>query len=549
MSARTLISARGQFDPAPLRDLPNDDDDHISLVATLSAYGLQQREFLDAVFETTFVSSARDNLISAARVDGHDSAIVAEPPRHLCILDVASCDGPDTQQEELRELAWNLSLSIADVVLFVIRMRDLSRVQSNGLSALGPALTQMLVLRADSVVPTPSSKRGFVVIVRDYESDVVRRDDIVQGFLIEIQNIYAKLAKPPRSSPRISDLYEFEFVLLPNEKLEPDNYSTALDELKQKLLEPTSDDYYFESSAFAHDTESSVVDSAQNAWSGMEKERTRDVPPNKDLMSTFDCDNAMRKVFEKYQQGVWLWRRETDGGVIVEDFGKAADTLYKKTIAVFEADASPHKGSKAFKRKRDELKDLVNVDLYNLFVVQIAKLREVTFRTFRDNLDAINDTTPRLDKEVNNVVKESQKSFQKNASALRPAFSSWRYDNDEKELVNKMREFATDKLQRARLADYQEGDGRRNRRRRAAIASAAPTRRHPVSLGLHYLNPAPFGWKDSRYEKLNHDDAIAYDTDAPIFGAGSQGGSGLPLAPSDPAWQRANQEYIYSERK
>lgn len=548
MPVRTLISPRGQFESASLRDLPNDDDDHISVVATLSAYGLHQRKFLDAVFETSFVSSSKDNIISAAQVDGHDSAIVAEPPRHLCILDVAPCDGPDAQQEELRELAWNLSVSIADVILFVIRMRDLARVQSNGLAALGPALTQMLMFRADSVVSVPSSKRGFVVVVRDYESDIVRRDDIIQGFLMEIQNVYAKLAKPPRSSSRISDMFEFEFVLLPNEKLEPEGYSSALDDFKQKLLEPTSDDYYFENSAFAHDTESSIVDCAQQAWSEMEKERNRDVPPNKDLMSTFDCDNAMRKVFEKYQQGIWLWRRETDGGVIVEDFGKAADDMYKKTISVFEADASPHKGSKAFKRKRDELKDLLNVDLYNLFVVQIAKLREVTFRTFRDNLDGINDTTPRLDKEVNAVVKESQRSFQKNASSLRPAFSSWRYDNDEKELVNKLREFATDKLQRARLADYQDGDGRRNRRRRAAIASAAaPKRRQPISLGLHYLNPAPFGFKDSRYEKLNHDDAIGYDTDAPIFGA--QGGSGLPLAPADPAWQRANQEYIYSERK
>lgn len=547
MVVRTLISSDGKFDSAPIDNFPSDRDDCVSVVASFGAYGLAQDQFLDAVFETSFSSSLNNNLVSAAQVDGHDSAILAEPPRHLCVLDVAPCDGPDTQREELRELAWNLSLSISDVVMFLVRMRDLTRLQSNGLSALGPALTKVLMMRSDSVVPTPSSKRGFLVVVCDYEAEVLQRDEIVKGFLNEMQNMYAKIAKPPRSPSRISELYEFEFVLLPSQKLDPESYSSSIDDLKLKLLEPTSDDYFFEASAYAHDIDPSFVNSVKNIWTSMENERTSDMPPSKDLMSTFDCDNAMRKVFQKYEQSIRVWRRETDGGVVIEDFGKAADNMYKETIAVYEADASPHRGSRAFNRKRDELKDLLNVDLYNLFVVQIAKLRDVTFRVFKDNLDAIAESTPRLDREVNSTLKECQNSFRTNANALRPGFSSWRYDSDEKELITKMRDLATDKIQRARIADYQESGGRRNRRRRAAIASAAPKRRQPISLGLHYLNPAPFGWKDSRYEKLNHDDSMEFNTDAPIFGAGNQGA--LPLAPTDAAWQRANQEYIYSERK
>lgn len=556
MATATLISADGKLSTSCLRAIPSEREESVSVIAAVSGYGLRQTDLLNTLFDKSFTTHSADgDVISTSLVRGHDSAVMAEPPRHLFIMNVDAVDAPYAVQpdrEDVREMAWHLSLSVSNVVLFTVRMNDLARPQSNGLAAIQASLTQMLILQSDAIVPTPSGKRVFFVVVRDYDSDVIQRQDIASGFLQQMEALYAKVAKPSRSPSRITDLFDFEFCLLPNEALAPELYTSALDALKLRLTDAAMDDYLFEGGAYARSPNISLADAAEQAWNRMEKDRTQDMPPKKDLMSAFDCGTAMRKVFDKYQASVRVWTREIDGGVIIDKFGEAAAGIVKETITVYEQEAAPHKGSKAFKRKRDELKDLLDADLYNLFVVQIAKLREVTYRLFKETLDAIDENEARLDKQVKMALKDSQKSFRTNAEALRPGFATWRFDNDEKELAAKMREDATDKLQRARLADYQEGGGRTGRRRRAAIASVAPKKRQPISLGIHYLDPAPFGFKDSRYEKLNLDDSVQYDDQAPMFQQEGRGGGGLavPLAPSrNSGWQRSNQDFIYTERK
>lgn len=546
MSVQTLISPSGEFNATSLESLGVDPDDSVSVITTLSAYNLDQSKLLDQVFGTEFSSSSSQG-ITTALVNGDDSAVMTEAPHNSLILNVEPFDGPDRSREELRERAFHFSLSICDALLFIVRMNDLSRVQTNGIASLRAGLTHVLMLQADDVVPAPKEKRAFIVIVRNHEAEVLPRDEIISGFLQEMQVVYQNVAKPPRSPPRVTDLFDFEFILLPSEKLFPEDYENAVTTFRTRLLDPAVDDYFFEGARFSKTASTPLREPAAKAWEKLDTEQTGDIPPTKDLMSAFDCDNAMRKVFEKYQRGVRVWRREADGGVIIEKFGEAASDMVQKTISVYEQDAAPHKGSKAFKRKKEELRDLLDADLYNLFIVQIAKLREVTYRMFKEKVSAIEDSEPRLEKAVDNALKDSQKSFRANAEALRPKITSWRYDNDTKELATQMREDATEKLQRARIADYQESGGR-SRRRRAPISGGKP--RQPINVSFHYLDPAPFGWRDSRYEKLSVDDNLSFNgSNAAPTGSGVSGIS-APLAPArDSDWHKKNQDFIYTERK
>jgi len=447
-------------------------------------------------------------------------------------------------------------MAMADVVFFVVRMNDLPRVESNGITGLRSSITEALMLQSDGAVPAPSSKCAFLVVVRDFEPDVLSREELISGFLQEMQMVYSAVAKPPRSPPRVTEIFEFEFVTLPSKTLVQSEYQEAVAGLRSRLIDPAADDYFFEGSLYARNTSISLAECATTAWNTLEAEQTQDIPPTKDLMSAFDCGNAMRNVYEKYQRSVRVWRRETDGGGIIENFGSSANSMVQKTIEVYEQDAAPHKGSTAFKRKRNELKDLLDADLYGLFVNQIAKLREVTYRLFKDKLDDIESSDTGLEKKINTALKDAQKEFRVGAEALRPAFSSWRFDNDTKELASQMREDATERLQRARLLDYQERGGRRGRRRRLGDGVASGSKpRQPISVGIHYLDPAPFGWKDSRFEKLSVDDNLQFNS-AGALGAGSggssSGGGGLsvPLMPSrGSGWGNKNQEFIYTERK
>lgn len=555
MSAQTFVSPSGKLDLAPLHGLPSDPEESVSLIATLGAHSLRQAQLLDQIFSTQF-SGTESQGITAAPVYGDDSAVMTDTPHNMLILNVEPFDGPDVSREESRERACHLALALSDVVLFVVRMNDLSRVNTNGVAALRASITQMLILQSDGVVSTPTDKRAFLVFVRDFEADVMSREEIISGFLQEMQTVYNLVAKPPRSPVRITELFEFEFFLLPNEKLLSAEYDASIAKVRQQLLDPAADDYFFEGSRFSRSADLQLAEATEDSWRKMEVEQTADMPPGNDLLSAFNCDIAMRKVFEKYQRGIRVWRRETEGGVIIEKFGAAASDMVQKTMSVYEQDASPHKSSKAFRRKRDELKDMLNADLYGLFVTQIAKLREVTYRMFKDKLDGISNSEARLDRAVNSALKESEKSFRTNAEALRPGFASWRYDNDVKELAAQMREDATERLQRARIADYQENGGQRNRRRRPAIGAAAGSKpRQPINVSFHYLDPAPFGWKDSRYEKLSVDDNLEFQGDKPAAlgagsGSGASGGLSVPLTPSrDSGWYKKNKDFIYTERK
>lgn len=549
----TLVSPSGELDISSLAAIEIDEEDTLSVVCALGAHGLQQSALLDNIFGTSFASTAPRLGVSAAFVEGEDLAVLSAAPHHIVVLDVEPYDGPDRNREDDRERSAHLSIALADVILFVIRMNELHRPDASGVAALRSSITELLIMQEDGIVnPPKKAKRGFVVLVKDYEPDVLPRQEIVTGFLQVMQEVYSSVARPSRSPQRIIELFEFEFKLLPPQQFQTEKFNHTVADLQSDFLDPASEEYFFENEAFVRDTEVSLTESTEKAWAKLTKGQAGEMPDEKELMSTFECGNAMRKVFDKYQRNARVWRRETDGGVIIDNFGGEATSMVDGTIAAYDQDAAPHKGSKAFTRKREELRDLLNADLYGLFVTQIGKLREVTYRLFKDKLDGISDDEPRLEKTVNAALKESQKYFQVNADSLRPKFSSWRYDNDTKELSQQMREDATERLQRARLADYQQNRGRRGRRRRPGLGPGEKSRQ-PIQLSFHYLDPAPFGWKDSRYEKLSVDDALEYSTNALPAGGGSGGSGGglsVPIMPSrNSSWYQKNQDFIYTERK
>eukprot|EP00178_Gracilaria_changii_P005840 TRINITY_DN199_c0_g1_i104.p2 TRINITY_DN199_c0_g1~~TRINITY_DN199_c0_g1_i104.p2 ORF type:complete len:554 (+),score=88.05 TRINITY_DN199_c0_g1_i104:334-1995(+) len=551
VDTKVLVSADGVLDTSPLKALEEENESTVTKLVALGAHNLQQPQLLDELFGTTF-SRANQQGIRTALVQGDDSAVLSDSPHDIFVLNLEPFDAPDRNRDELRERARHLAIALSDTLLFSVRMHDLPRVQTNGMATMQGSMTQMLMLQADGVIEASIDKRAFIVIVKDYESDILSRQEVINGFLQEMQTVYKNVAKPPRSPHLVTEVFEFEFLLLPNERLNPAEYQEAIDDVRTRLMDPFADNYLFEGGKYSRKSNSSETEIAANAWKKLDINQTANMPPMKDLMSTFDCDNAMRNVFEKYRRSVRVWRQDADGGVIIDRFGSCASDMVKETVSAYERDAAPHKGSRAFKRKREELKDLLDADLYNLFVVQIAKLREVTYSEFKDKLASFGDSEPRLERSVNAAVKEFQREFKTKAEELRPGFSSWRYDNDAKELANQMREDATERLQRARIADYQESGLRRNRRRRPAIGGIGGRKpRQPINLSIHYLDPAPFGWKDSRYEKLGADDDLEFHGNSPMaLGSGKGSGLSVPLEPPrNSAWQQRNQEFIYSERR
>lgn len=542
--ARVLLDAGGDLHPNALERLPFGDYDGVTVVSALSGYGLKQGQFLNSLFGTNLTIERRG--IHAAFVKADESAALMEIGRSLVVLDVEPFDGPSSRtRAELRDKAAHLALTLSDAVLFSIRMVDLARPEASGLATLKSSLAEMLRLGNTDNSDTNRShfKRLFVLIVRGYEAEVIERDELIAGLMSSLQAVYNSAAKPPRTPSQILEVFDFEFVTLPDEMAFPNEYATQFSALQRRFLDPACDDYLFESNEYARPTNLPPLNNvATAAWDMLSDEEKGDLPEQHELSAAFDCDSVMRRTHEEYLRSVRSWRRDTEGGAVIEKFGEQAAQLKSDIMKVYERDAVIHKGSRAWRRKRDELKALIDEDLYVMYAAQVAKLRDSTYRAFRDALTEVADGDNDIDRKVNKALKEANRGFRAGADSLRPRNSSWRCDGDVKQLAAQMKEDANERIQLARIAELQDNAGGRRRRR---MPRRTGNGRQPISVGIHYLNPAPFGMKDSRYEKLNIDDSMGYRPPPrnskaiaalpPANGNGSNGLSGIsvPLMPKD----------------
>lgn len=514
--AREVLSKEGELNASAFASLPFEADvdgqsSAVTVISALSAYGNGQTDFLNRVFLVGLDTSSSSPSVGLGLVSPDESAALLESGRPLLVLDVEPFDAPDGNAER-REKAWNYSLCISDAVVYSLRMIDLARPKASGINSLSSALGELLRLQSMDKISAPAQKRLFIIVIHDYEQQVVSREDLIKGLTNQFQVMFDNTAKPRGHSTKLLDYFDFEFITLDNTIADAtDSSDEQLRALQKRLLDPASDEYMFEHEAYSKPGGvASLPKLTETVWDALDDEAELvDLPNPAELSAAFDCDGVMRRTFEEYEQSVRVWKRDTDGGSVISKFGELAYKLKKETVEIFEKDAGIHTSSKAYKRKKNELIALIDDDMYVLYARQITKLRDTIYKTFKDTLTEVADTDNTLDRKVNSALKNSQKAFKNGADNLRPKNSPWRCDGDVKELSARMKEEAAERIQLARIAEYQNEDGR-GRRRRRRNAAAGGKGRHPISLGIHYLNPAPFGIKDSRFEKLNVNDKLGY---------------------------------------
>lgn len=522
-----------------------------TVAAFIGPAGVGQSSLINALLGSNLpVSDGHTTLgINMAEHGGDASVLQAGPPRRIVALDVEGSGG-DHAREEARELISTLALALADALILTVRMKDLVRRESNGVGALRRGLTELLRFRETGVV-SGSGKRLFIVVVTDFEEEVLPREEMINGMLKEMQAVYDTVVKSARAPVRMADLYDFEFVTLPSKVWQEDAFGEAVEAFRESLIDPFCDDYLFGGAqSYGRESgEGALGDVATKVWRALQEEETRDLPEERELTASFECNSTMYKVWEKFRRGTQHWSTDVEEGNVIENFGSASAELLTNTLAVYDQDAAPYRTSSAFGRKRAELKDKLERHLYDLFTQQTQKLREVSYGSFKEKLEEISSDGPGFEKSINKALRDAQNYFATEAEKLRSKSSSWRFDNETKELASHMREDATDCLQRARLAEY--GPGGRNRRgaRRGGRGGrpAGASQRKPISISFHYLDPAPFGFKDSRYEKLSTDDNLRYDPASALAEeSDARPPAGLPILPGrNDEWDR---DYIYTDK-
>lgn len=368
-----------------------------------------------------------------------------------------------------------LAVALSGALVIPVRQTELARPTSSALASVMGAVERSLTLRTAGLAPPLPARKLLVIVVREYDAVEASSEELeafVIGFLSEA---YDGFEVPPGfAATQLSDLFDVRFCLLPSERAEPEGYAAGVQGLGDMLREANRE------YADAGMTAESLLESVDRIQGADVDDATDDLPGERELGATFACNTVMTSVLDKYRTTAKQWKGTVETGRIIRNFGKESDALVDRTLQVFDKDAAAYKSTKAFVRKREELKAALLSDTYALFAKQILKLREVAYQVFRGKLARIR-INDQVEKNVRGAVKEAESYFVENAESLRSNLGGWRFDNERHELVNHMRDDATERLQLARLQ-----------------GNYVPPMRSPIAFAFHTLLLAPFG-RDSRF--------------------------------------------------
>lgn len=457
--------------------------DGATIVGVLAIPGSRPLALVDAALKTDLSTQKAGFVNAAASTEAAAVALVA--PGFGDDEGVGDTLGP------------SFVISLSGIVVLNARVADLARPSAAGYSTLASALVSSLELRVRKVAPLIPARRLLVVAVRDFDAEDVDQGELQTAVTEHLESAYAAITERPSvyAATGLSDIFDIRFMFVPNEGLFPDGLTAASSELSTIVRHSARSGY-----TDAGLTPETLVMSASRIWDALASTpaglAARELPPSRELAATFACGAVMKSVFSVYESTTQNWKVAIESGRIIRDFGKECTKFITLTLEKYANDAAAYRSTRGFQRKSNELKAKCLADAYVLFAKQILKLREIAYQVFRGNLTRIR-INDRVEKNVNAAVKDAENYFVEKAESLRCSLSTWRYDNERHELVNHMREDATERLQLARLQ-----------------GNYVPPIRAPVAVAFHTLLSAPFG-RDSRLPQPHPDEAmnVKFDKD------------------------------------
>lgn len=383
-----------------------------------------------------------------------------------------------------------LAVSLAGAIVLTVRFPDLARSSATRIPALMTAIETSLALRMSGAASPLPTKRLLVIAVRDYEEDLASAAEVEAAINEQLSIAFDNIEIPSGFGvTQLSDLYEIETLLLPNHTHCQLQYAEGVRQLRDILHDA---DKRF---ADAGLTPSLLQQSVEKIQAALDDKSSKDLPAERELNATFACNAVIHNVLEKHRNNAKRWKATVDAGRIIRNFGAENDRLIEATLNIYDKDASPHASTRAFQRKKEELKGCLLSDSYAMFAKQILKVRENAYQVFRAKLARIR-INDQVEKNVRGAVKDAEEFFVEHGESLRSKLGSWRFDNERHELVNHMRDDATERLQLARLQ-----------------GNYVPHIRTPIAFAFHTLLLAPFG-RDSRFAHPHAEDMKqTYDPD------------------------------------
>jgi len=406
--------------------------------------------------------------------------------KNLLTIDLS--DLMDHEKFEEKKLFFNGAILISDIVVFNFPWFNFQFGNSVGFHKIKKLTTYLKKIMAEKI-SEENKPKTIVFVLRDFDVDqenseinqeIIRKKiDLelkthlnecfltIETVYFFLPHTYRKAIEFKKASEKFSKFlfsHENKNLFLKNKEINSD------DQIEDFIAEITK--FSFPTTFFGGDLN------------------------NKEIAAYRICSEVFLKTLFAFKNSIEPWKICCEEGGIIQNFGKETDRLIEEFIEKFEQETSPFNDTKVFISKKKILKFNLLSMLQEIFDKQLYKLKELSFQSFKESLSSI-QVTGDVENQVNAVIQITEKYFINKVDSLTPSKAKgiWFSEKERKELVNGIREMATERLQAARLQGIY-----------------LKKTKNPISLSFYYLHPHPFG-KDLRLDHMTLNDSLNYNPD------------------------------------
>jgi len=214
----------------------------------------------------------------------------------------------------------------------------------------------------------------------------------------------------------------------------------------------------------------------------------------KEILGFELCKKTSLGLIEDFKKINEPWKICIEEGGLIQNFGGEASRAYNQLTKIFDIETRIFRDTESYLSTRSVFVESLMFVMSEIYEKLVSKLKEISFQSFREAISGI-QISNNIDQDIKISITIIKKYFASKAKPMTPFFihNSWIIEKEKKELLNGVREIATERLQLARL--------------QGAFLQKS---RNPISLSFHFLHPHPFG-KDLRLDNFTSSDSFDFN--------------------------------------
>src|SRR5579862_68405 len=360
---------------------------------------------------------------------------------NILIMDVEGTDSRERGDEQDFERRSALfSLAISEVIIVNLWEHQVGLYQGANMGLLKTVFEVNLQLFQQQ---RGTKERALLLFVLRDHIGTTPLENLSDTLKKDLSNIWTSLSKPQGLEDcKIEDYFDFQFTALPHKILQPENFESGVETLRQRFINPNDQNYVFNPMYHKRIPADGIPLYARQCWDQIVANKDLDLPTQQVLLAQYRCDEIASVALETFDAAVKPLEQAARSNPIIEGLGPKMSEARSAVLSEFEGSAGRYH-KETFNKKLEDLQSTVDLRLHVLFLGQITGLHASSVKKFQNEVEAtLKKEGYDFAKTVMTVKERVLGEFDKEAKAVCVEGTGWTYDVDRQGLLKDIEEAA-----------------------------------------------------------------------------------------------------------